>query len=196
MSKIRIESESQLGVMRAILSTVVYRDVKDTNWKRITTNSLIWTYWVVLFIVMSKIRIESESQPLHSLPLQPLRCLSWCQRYELKANHNLNSTKKSTCLVVYRDVKDTNWKRITTKVLWLRYSVQLFIVMSKIRIESESQRIIALPTVIISCLSWCQRYELKANHNVSSRTAWELPVVYRDVKDTNWKRITTIELSG
>ena len=31
MSKIRIESESQLGVMRAILSTVVYRDVKDTN---------------------------------------------------------------------------------------------------------------------------------------------------------------------
>jgi len=41
-----------------------------------------------LFIIKSKIQIESKSQLVISSTQEPLGCLSLNQRYKLKANHN------------------------------------------------------------------------------------------------------------
>ena len=93
------------------------------------------------------------------------RCLS-SQRYNfLKANHNCASLGIKFDKVVYQ-VKDTIfWKQITTTQVTLRW--------------------------LLRCLS-SQRYNfLKANHNQSSISQRNEPVVYQ-VKDTIfWKQITT-----
>ena len=189
MSKIRIESESQQGscdemVILSCLSWCQRYELK-ANHNHIGRAVIPQ----LLFIVMSKIRIESESQLIMLQMYKNTCCLSWCQRYELKANHNISFRNRLEMNVVYRDVKDTNWKRITTKKVNDFSLLLLFIVMSKIRIESESQHLQTSFCWNVSCLSWCQRYELKANHNMLFSSEFLLLVVCRDVKDTNWKRI-------
>ena len=60
-----------------------------------------------LFINMSKIQNESKSQPYTLLEILYLCCLSICQRYKMKANHNLMEDSEGNLYVVYQYVKDT-----------------------------------------------------------------------------------------
>ena len=142
-------------------------------------------------MTMSKIRIESKSQPTHFLPTSPRSCLWLCQRYELKANHNTKYLLTFLRIVVYDYVKDTNWKQITTYTCNAYGYFRLFMTMSKIRIESKSQLGLKEMISSICCLWLCQRYELKANHNTPTYQLGAVTVVYDYVKDTNWKQITT-----
>ena len=103
--------------------TMAVYDVKDTNfWKQFTTHSWLRLFAVLLFM-MSKIQIfESNSQLFRVWEIVEYSCL-WCQRYKfLKAIHNKSLAKAFLEGAVY-DVKDTNfWKQFTT-VLYLWYSV-------------------------------------------------------------------------
>ena len=56
--------------------------------------------------------------------------------------------------------------------------------MSKIQFESESQHAVNVPTIASDCKQLCQRYNLKANHNVFSLQLIELKTVSNYVKDT------------
>ena len=67
----------------------------------------------------------------------------------------------------------------------------LFFNTSKIQFESKSQLLGSMPFLINSCFSIRQRYNLKANHNLSWRVKWGETVVFQYVKDTIWKQITT-----
>ena len=122
-------------------------------------------------------------------------CLS-DQRYNfLKANHNFESLKCLSYIVVYQ-IKDTIfWKQITTGDRLSRRTSSLFI-RSKIQFfESKSQPFEISRTFACSCLS-DQRYNfLKANHNLSYQEQLPCLVVYQ-IKDTIfWKQITTNTLS-
>ena len=121
-------------------SSVVFQYVKDTIWKQITTRMRIPLQRGRLFFNTSKIQFESKSQPSPISPNAPERCFSIRQRYNLKANHNINVLMSSVLSVVFQYVKDTIWKQITTKTESLLYSRQLFFNTSKIQFESKSQR--------------------------------------------------------
>ena len=114
---------------------------------------------------MSKIQIESKSQlMIEQLKIQ-FRWISVCQRYKLKANHNM---------------------------IWLRlFLMRVNISMSKIQIESKSQLLLREAFNSNRWISVCQRYKLKANHNPEYLGALSLEGEYQYVKDTNWKQITT-----
>jgi len=148
------------------MSCVIY--VKDTIWKQITTYSIFnFRSWRLCYL---------------------------CQRYNLKANHNLvfqikfsakvvlsmskiqsesksqplqNTTQKGVSCVIY--VKDTIWKQITTHMGHRLWNDTVVLSMSKIQSESKSQlRVLSL--LVYPCC-----------------------VIY--VKDTIWKQITTRTLT-
>ena len=114
---------------------------------------------------MSKIHSESKSQRGGGNGAQHVNCVSLCQRYILKANHNRYTVHHSTYRTVSHYVKDTFWKQITTATL---------------------NRFINT-----NCVSLCQRYILKANHNTEVDKQKLLQTVSHYVKDTFWKQITT-----
>ncbi len=113
--KIQIESESQLSKRSKKMFWVVAYPSKNTNWKRITTQPRNFVSGYTLLLILLKIQIESESQPI------PLSML-------------IDN-------VVAYPSKNTNWKRITT-VVWSAHGwYWLLLILLKIQIESESQRI-------------------------------------------------------
>ena len=122
----------------------------------------------MVFISVSKIQFESKSQQGIDTPYKIIRCLSVCQRYNLKANHN-----------VFGDGKKHN---------------RVFISVSKIQFESKSQLVENVAENVAGCLSVCQRYNLKANHNSIKIFTTGSIGVYQCVKDTIWKQITTLLL--
>ena len=143
-------------------------------------------------ISVSKIQFESKSQQRKPRPRATSWWLSVCQRYNLKANHNVVDGALNFLFGGYQCVKDTIWKQITTTKTKNRREDKVVISVSKIQFESKSQlwRLRRLP--VQWWLSVCQRYNLKANHN------WPYCVVcyfrggYQCVKDTIWKQITTL----
>ena len=169
----------------------VYQCVKDTIWKQITTLECLKVAQLEVFISVSKIQFESKSQP--DSPLTPTisRCLSVCQRYNLKANHNASEPVIAAMVGVYQCVKDTIWKQITTGSWSSHPRKVVFISVSKIQFESKSQLILIYDYQLLGCLSVCQRYNLKANHNHVDKSHPMLTGVYQCVKDTIWKQITT-----
>ena len=120
-----------------------------------------------MFISVSKIQFESKSQHIRKMLQIMVRCLSVCQRYNLKANHNSTATSSRFKSGVYQCVKDTIWKQITTRRNAGTFNERVFISVSKIQFESKSQRGVARQHELTWCLSVCQRYNLKANHNCS-----------------------------
>ena len=143
----------------------VYQCVKDTIWKQITTRFLMSWRFVLVFISVSKIQFESKSQLEAALAQIAAWCLSVCQRYNLKANHNTYLLAWIPVIGVYQCVKDTIWKQITTIISMQKWKTW--------------------------CLSVCQRYNLKANHNEDCVFMNVAIGVYQCVKDTIWKQITT-----
>ncbi len=65
-------------------------------------------FQITLFISISKIQIESKSQPNMRMATFIQCCLSVFQRYKLKANHNIPDSPISDEKVVYQYFKDTN----------------------------------------------------------------------------------------
>ncbi len=92
---------------------VVAYPSKNTNWKRITTLTMITRPINQLLLILLKIQIESESQPQE-----------YCEL---------------TGKVVAYPSKNTNWKRITTNQYSYRRGSKLLLILLKIQIESESQ---------------------------------------------------------
>ena len=119
----------------------VYQCVKDTIWKQITTSCKLLTKKLMVFISVSKIQFESKSQHLCTGVDSCYRCLSVCQRYNLKANHNGVQYYKFNNKGVYQCVKDTIWKQITTFTTVDIYANLVFISVSKIQFESKSQHV-------------------------------------------------------
>ena len=120
----------------------------------------------VVFISVSKIQFESKSQPVPKLCYFITWCLSVCQRYNLKANHNKSTNPLYFTPGVYQCVKDTIWKQITTLTFLRGFRLLVFISVSKIQFESKSQPVNNWVEADDWCLSVCQRYNLKANHNM------------------------------
>ena len=147
-----------------------------------------------MFISVSKIQFESKSQQMNFAFISDRRCLSVCQRYNLKANHNDFDLTKMVCRGVYQCVKDTIWKQITTEWVVTLLGEVVFISVSKIQFESKSQPFHCSIKSAYRCLSVCQRYNLKANHNIMNHARKCSIGVYQCVKDTIWKQITTRSL--
>ena len=166
MSKIQSESNSQHRPSGIVQFLCCDRYVKDTIWKQFTTL-------------------------LHNLPLM-LLLWSVCQRYNLKAIHNVSPLRGSPNDVV--------------------------IGMSKIQSESNSQHLITELYTKGRLWSVCQRYNLKAIHNGYNGRCINGYVVIgmskiqsesnsqpisnwwiiakgcdRYVKDTIWKQFTTLD---
>ena len=149
-----------------------------------------------VFISVSKIQFESKSQLDRKEGAQIARCLSVCQRYNLKANHNWWLFLIVSKSGVYQCVKDTIWKQITTERAGHGTLKLVFISVSKIQFESKSQPCREARPEIRRCLSVCQRYNLKANHNSANKGPGSVNGVYQCVKDTIWKQITTTTLQS
>ena len=168
-----------------------YHEFKDTIWKPITTWWLLKRNEVLVLIMNSKIQFESQSQPSHVIVFSGDRCLSWIQRYNLKANHNKAAAVAWYVFGAYHEFKDTIWKPITTKVFRNIGKAVVLIMNSKIQFESQSQHGFEDYKELVRCLSWIQRYNLKANHNSKGFASVFVGGAYHEFKDTIWKPITT-----
>ena len=140
---------------------------------------------------MSKIQSESKSQRIWSNVNKIGCCKPICQRYNLKANHNTNINNVATILAVNQYVKDTIWKQITTLMLAVclfqsckpicqRYNLKAnhnnrrwrgdcrTAVNQYVKDTIWKQITTHSRSIIIQqgCKPICQRYNLKANHNV------------------------------
>jgi len=149
--------------------------VKDTIWKQITTNfpHAILFYSCGIYV---KDTIWKQITTPSLLPLYVSSLWYLCQRYNLKANHNAFEHRTLTESVVVSMskiqsesksqrgwhswhtwwrcgiyVKDTIWKQITTDPLIAKLAKLLWYL--------------------------CQRYNLKANHNILLRRVVCQPVV-------------------
>ena len=145
---------------------------------------------------MSKIQFESKSQQNVLHCKSRWRWISVCQRYNLKANHNRSLHRDEKPKGEYQYVKDTIWKQITTDDLIVISFEKVNISMSKIQFESKSQQKRAFHSSIFWWISVCQRYNLKANHNLYVLFVQGGGGEYQYVKDTIWKQITTPKRPG
>ena len=163
MSKIQPESKSQPSPKSLIVTLACGSYVKDTTWKQITTSSLSNN----LSLSCGSYVKDTTWKQITTFQKYCLNFIFlWilCQRYNLKANHNvMRKASASNCPVDPMSkiqpesksqrrnkewvlllscgsyVKDTTWKQITTDV---------------------NAPVTSFPLWIL-----CQRYNLKANHN-------------------------------
>ena len=134
-----LKANHNYGKWTFIWLCVVLAITKVLNWKLITT-----TLVLVNFLV---------------------RCTSYYEGTELKANHNRLNDEALALLVVLAITKVLNWKLITTRCSSTLYPV--------------------------GCTSYYEGTELKANHNKLKLQQPLLPVVLAITKVLNWKLITT-----
>ncbi len=164
MSKIQIESNSQLCLQIPRTECRCIYHVKDTNRKQFTTSlyshinllrlylscqrykskaihnkPVIFVFFGNAVFIMSKIQIESNSQQGCRYPERGKKLYLSCQRYKSKAIHNISDR----CTVP---------------------SGAVFI-MSKIQIESNSQLSFLRLNCVVKLYLSCQRYKSKAIHN-------------------------------
>ena len=115
MSKIHFESKSQRLSLRPRLKGIELNYVKDTFWKQITTEIVVFINNMALSWTMSKIHFESKSQQHRPKPNKASYWVELCQRYILKANHNFTISSINPSCIELNYVKDTFWKQITTE---------------------------------------------------------------------------------
>ena len=132
-----------------------------------------------LCLTMSKIHSESKSQLHENIHFAQANCVSLCQRYILKANHNIVGSICKNPTTVSHYVKDTFWKQITTSFNSTWFCCKLCLTMSKIHSESKSQLRTSWIFTPSDCVSLCQRYILKANHNLLGAKKPPKVVIFR-----------------
>ena len=124
---------------------------KDTKRKQFTTISSYKIRRPLVLWPMTKIRKESNSQPMRQMHARACRCCDLWQRYEKKAIHNTQSLSKYFAVGVVTYDKDTKRKQFTTlRSSWWTYHLVLW-PMTKIQKESNSQRFAGTGTKGIFC---------------------------------------------
>ncbi len=167
MSKIQIESNSQLKSNHIKLYNSCIYHVKDTNRKQFTTlpakesnyralylscqrykskaihNLNCFLYWEdnAVFI-MSKIQIESNSQLLQTYDEKSRSCI-----YHVKDTNRKQFTttfqEDQIAYQLYLSCQRYKSKAIHNKIWWINLVWSAVFIMSKIQIESNSQQVLA-----------------------------------------------------
>ena len=164
---------------------------KIQTWKRITTFSSMWLFIDRLYLI--------------------------CQRYKLESESQLTRCSRSSLIAVFNMSKIQTWKRITTPAIGSLFSLSLYLICQRYKLESESQLVdtrwhclaavfnmskiqtwkrITTPWLIIirSLLLYliCQRYKLESESQHVRVYPYHYIAVFNMSKIQTWKRITTL----
>ena len=139
---------------------------KIQTWKRITTAAALYGYYLLLYLICQRYKLESESQPVLYLSqwnfavFNMSKIQTWkrittkmsictttlplyliCQRYKLESESQLPAGWRLTVFAVFNMSKIQTWKRITTWLPRHRTLRRLYLICQRYKLESESQPI-------------------------------------------------------
>ena len=164
MSKIQSESNSQLITLILLSLSSCDQYVKDTIWKQFTTKNYECHFDDMLWPICQRYNLKA----IHNIPVHSERIV-WVvtnmSKIQSESNSQLERPDGQRDLCCDQYVKDTIWKQFTTKEQTTKKSLGVVTNMSKIQSESNSQLLITLLTTESSCDQY--------------------------VKDTIWKQFTT-----
>ena len=170
----------------------VYDGSKMKNFKQFTTCSLYPLHISMVFMMVQRWRISSNSQLHQFLQGKWDWCLWWFKDEEFQAIHNYRV--KVTCdqWGVYDGSKMKNFKQFTTTRAWLAGSQQVFMMVQRWRISSNSQPRQGRKAGWTWCLWWFKDEEFQAIHNSKQASTGIRIGVYDGSKMKNFKQFTTL----
>ncbi len=144
-----------------------------------------------LLLILLKIQIESESQPkLFRLRLKEMLLLILL-KIQIESESQLEWLVELVGRVVAYPSKNTNWKRITTCSTFFLIRTKLLLILLKIQIESESQLIRIFLCQLLMLLLILLKIQIESESQQERSLSTCYVVVAYPSKNTNWKRITT-----
>ena len=114
------------------------------------------------------------------------------KEHNLKANHNAWLPFIPASASVCNLSKNTIWKQITTHLRFRFRFLNLYAIYQRTQSESKSQPINFHPNGVGICMQSIKEHNLKANHNPSLISFFQIASVCNLSKNTIWKQITTI----
>ncbi len=164
---------------------------------------------------MSKIQFESDSQPANHNG-NPNLAVGNMSKIQFESDSQLAALPKGGAACCWQYVKDTIWKRFTTRSKLRKNINKLLAICQRYNLKAIHNccRMQPQPSVLLAI---CQRYNLKAIHNSLAKQRYHHAAVgnmskiqfesdsqhvylkdgdergcWQYVKDTIWKRFTTV----
>ena len=109
--------------------------------------------------------LRANHNPMLNLYMPWSDCFQWFKDTNLRANHNPLKPRKEDWTIVFNGSKILIWEQITT--------------------------ILLLKSGLSNCFQWFKDTNLRANHNVLTKTAIKNGVVFNGSKMLIWEQITT-----
>ena len=124
-----------------VLYVGVYDGSKMKNFKQFTTSYLFPYYSFMVFMMVQRWRISSNSQPYWLSKAEQKGCLWWFKDEEFQAIHNRSGCDSRRTYGVYDGSKMKNFKQFTTIFGWNIYVRSVFMMVQRWRISSNSQHL-------------------------------------------------------
>ena len=138
-SRYKFQSNSQRKRLISSASPDCLFWAQDTNFKAIHNTGLIATSKLVLFVLGSRYKFQSNSQPTTSQCIRLYYCLFWAQDTNFKAIHNRQRPRASLNRIVCFGLKIQISKQFTTMRKERELNGQLFVLGSRYKFQSNSQ---------------------------------------------------------
>ena len=113
ISKIQIESKSQLLASSFYSTGSCYQYFKDTNWKQITTKKSKNTQKFLLLSIFQRYKLKANHNWLLMQGLKKFVVIN-ISKIQIESKSQLPSADTDAPNGCYQYFKDTNWKQITT----------------------------------------------------------------------------------
>ena len=118
----------------------VYDGSKTKNFKQFTTVIQVDALCTLMFMMVQRRRISSNSQPHRVIFNRFCWCLWWFKDEEFQAIHNATLLSVVQAMDVYDGSKTKNFKQFTTTFASVNSTPTMFMMVQRRRISSNSQR--------------------------------------------------------
>ena len=170
---------------------VVAISTKIQIWKQFTTGGRPLQRPQRLLRSVQRYKFESNSQPRCAKNNSTECCCDQYKDTNLKAIHNLSTTRTLITSVVAISTKIQIWKQFTTVAQYFVHRVRLLRSVQRYKFESNSQQQLKYNSRPPSCCDQYKDTNLKAIHNCSARICIAPLVVAISTKIQIWKQFTT-----
>ena len=184
----RISSNSQPLLLRTLTHVGCLWWFKDEEFQAIHNVFSLSAWFFLVFMMVQRWRISSNSQHFWFLAPLSLGCLWWFKDEEFQAIHNVGLGFCERGMGVYDGSKMKNFKQFTTTFSRAITSAMVFMMVQRWRISSNSQPLWLLRKMTKRCLWWFKDEEFQAIHNYIYTGKPAFTGVYDGSKMKNFKQ--------
>ena len=190
ISKIQIESYSQLKgwILNCFFDCFQY--FKDTNWKLFTTNTPAGNVNVTLFSIFQRYKLKAIHNKVATVTVLLLTVFN-ISKIQIESYSQLHQDLHFQLLYCFQYFKDTNWKLFTTRKWYCLLGQKLFSIFQRYKLKAIHNPGLTLfiKNITVFNISKIQIESYSQPAGIAKVLAF---YCFQYFKDTNWKLFTTL----